>query len=686
MNVEMTKVEFDVVMATDLRFPGGTTASVAEEIEAQYRAGYRTGLLHMPSPIQRSRRPFANRIRRLLEDNKAELIAGPYPVRTPLLLIRHPSVLSEPTIQLPPIEAGHVMMVANQVPRDERGAADYFDPAEVHRNLRAVFGQEALWAPIGPGVRAALAPSGVPMREGDWENVIDLDAWYTGRRTGFVSDRPVIGRHSRGHWSKWPATRRDLLAAYPDDPNYHVRVMGGAEAPLGLLGELPPNWTTLPFDAMPVPQFLAEIDFFVYFHHPGLVEAFGRVVLEALAAGAVCIVPRELEPIFGDACQYGDPREVRGFVDSIYADPGEFLRRSRHGQDVVQARFSYQAHLDRLAPMVGEPAGGPIVRAASRTVERTNLLLYTDAAAAIDTESQRAISETFAPLVVLTHQDRTHWSGNALIETVPAVIASESLTHRDADLRRRLRHLVRAHEAGRVLLLDHRWAHPAADLGVEVELLRQVQGGDRWSSGPVPGLSGGRGSLPSLVRRVSRQGISLARRRAPRVVRRAGRRLVDAGTRVQRGVAGYTSVQNPTAIPVPRIYRHLDPKLPVVLIVVGSAAIDPEQSLDAALARAQESSAFRMVFLAPTTWSAAAAARGVALETWITDAEWLATYTARWSEYARDRLTNVARLVRPAAVVNVDQTIDPAGDPVSARVLDTIESAANARGDGQRYM
>src|SRR5699024_10715713 len=135
-------------------------------------------------------------------------------------------------------------------------------------------GVEATWAPIGPAVRAALAPSRVPMMAADWENIIDAHAWAT-RRQGLVSDRPVIGRHSRGHWSQWPATRTDILAAYPADPRYRGRILGGTEAPEGILGELPANWETLPFASVPVAEFLAGIDFLVYYHHPGLVEAFG---------------------------------------------------------------------------------------------------------------------------------------------------------------------------------------------------------------------------------------------------------------------------------------------------------------------------------------------------------------------------------------------------------------------------
>src|SRR5699024_1456364 len=122
--------------------------------------------------------PFADRIRRVLEDGKAELVVGRETVHAGLLLIRHPAVLSELPPHLPPIEARQVVLVVNQVPEDARGAAPYYDVNQVHRNIRRAFNQEGMWAPIGPGVRAAVRAGGdVPMLEADWENIIDLDRW-----------------------------------------------------------------------------------------------------------------------------------------------------------------------------------------------------------------------------------------------------------------------------------------------------------------------------------------------------------------------------------------------------------------------------------------------------------------------------------------------------------------------------
>lgn len=339
----------DIVMATDFRFPGGTTASVVEELTAQHAEGRTTALLQLASPLIRRPRPFAARIRAQLAAGVTELVPSGRVTRTKLLVIRHPSVLDQLPTRRPQVEAEQVVLVVNQVPRDER---TYYDVARVHEHATALFGQAPIWAPISPGVRAAIrAEADVPMTDTDWVNIIDLDT--ANPRTGFVGERPVIGRHGREHWSKWPATRADILAAYPDDPQYAVEVMGGAHAVGEILGTLPDNWTVHEFNAMPVPDFLARIDFHVYLHHPGLVEAFGRVVLEGLASGAVCFAPPSLEPIFGDAVAYGTPGQVRGFVDRLWSDPQEYAARSARGVEFVIERFSHRAHRRRIAELIG---------------------------------------------------------------------------------------------------------------------------------------------------------------------------------------------------------------------------------------------------------------------------------------------------------------------------------------------
>jgi hypothetical protein len=316
-----TEKTYDVLVATDCRFPGGNTSSVVEEIRAQDRAGYRTGLLHLPSPTLDRPRPFASKIRGVLERGEAELVLSADRVNARLLLARHPSIFNELPRKLPDLHVEQVVLAVNNAAVDARRSTPFYDVYHVQQQIKELTGQIATWAPISPHIREELKElgRGVPILPADWENVIDVDEWHV-PRTGFVSNRPVIGRHSRGHWSKWPDRKRELLAAYPDNDGYEVRILGGVDAPVRTLGRLPANWTSYPFNSMPPRDFLAGIDFLVYFHHPGLVEAFGRVVLEALATGTVPIVPPGMKSVFGDVCLYGEPRDVRGYIDTLYQD------------------------------------------------------------------------------------------------------------------------------------------------------------------------------------------------------------------------------------------------------------------------------------------------------------------------------------------------------------------------------
>ena len=47
-------------------------------------------------------------------------------------------------------------------------------------------------------------------------------------RPGWQSDRPVIGRHSRPSWQKWPNDSQVIKALYPVDGSAIVKILGGA--------------------------------------------------------------------------------------------------------------------------------------------------------------------------------------------------------------------------------------------------------------------------------------------------------------------------------------------------------------------------------------------------------------------------------------------------------------------------
>jgi hypothetical protein len=226
----------------------------------------------------------------------------------------------------------------------------YYDPWTVHRRARHLFGGEFIWAPNSPVCRANFASAGVhlPLLKDDWTNVIFVDDWGEAR-TQPRGDLPIIGRHSQARVTKWPEQRADILRAYPPDPRIKVRVMGIPRRVRRILGPIPSNWMVFEVNSTPVRNFLAEIDFFVYFHHSSWVESFGRCIAEAASAGCIVVIPHYLEANFGAAAVYGDVSDVDRIVEEFWTDRSAFVSQSLRARREIAARYSDQRLLETLS-------------------------------------------------------------------------------------------------------------------------------------------------------------------------------------------------------------------------------------------------------------------------------------------------------------------------------------------------
>lgn len=363
---------FDIVMITDARLPGGTTASLAEEVRAQAAAGYRTALLQIDSPLVRRERPMSPRLRACLERGEMELLLGDEPVEADLVMLRNPTVAgSIDPAAVPEVRAGRRLMVANQapavpfIPEDgEQGPSDPkpldYEPYEVANRLESWFGGPVDWVPVGPLVRAdldAVAPD-LQQLPADWFNVIDVASWRQPRQ-GALHRIPVIGRHSSDHPLKWPATRDETLQVYPAGDDVEVQVLGGERRVMELFeGRLPQNWLVHPFGALPPERFLAGIDVYVYYHHPELSVAFARSILEALASGAPTVLPPHFEVLFEEAATYAAPADAMEQVRALHGDRSRYRAAADGASQFVAERFSHAAHVQRLTPLA-EPTGAP---------------------------------------------------------------------------------------------------------------------------------------------------------------------------------------------------------------------------------------------------------------------------------------------------------------------------------------
>jgi len=406
----------DVLYLTDLRFTGGSSSSLIEEAKAAISAGYRVGVLHCKSSSLKRDRTFHPGIRLLLEEGSLVLVRPDEPVDCAVAIVKHPTIFTKGFGGRLPIRSGQNVVFVGQVPSGSDGTV-YYTPAEVHQHVIDALGNPPVWHPVSPVVRSHIEDTGVPLADVDWVEVINPEKWVVDR-PGPLGGRPVVGRHGRPDRNKWPDNAEDLMAVYPLDGRAVVRVLGGVDGLESLIGEgVPPSWEVHSFGELEPREFLRGVDFFVYFHHRDLVEAFGRTTLEALASGCIVILPPHFESLFGPACIYAEPQEVWPVIESLYDNPEKFRNISEKGVQQVHGRFSYDTHIERIRALIGLPSGASGRAAPTGRLPQGLREQRTHVLVACVGMTDVGVAETIRELEV--HRDRATGFTPIVLTTVP---------------------------------------------------------------------------------------------------------------------------------------------------------------------------------------------------------------------------------------------------------------------------
>jgi hypothetical protein len=312
-----------VALLVDPRFPGGTGSAVAAEIRA-LAPRVNLAVFHLATAMFPGRE-VNPAIRRVLEELSLPLLPQPPVVHADTIVLHNPTCLRFDTALGPRLSAARVIVVAHENFL-RPGGCEGFDVGHCLGLVAGrVAGGERLLAPISATNRASVAAwlgrhpdLGWRLAPDDWPNICDQP---------FLAPTPTPrdrrGRHSRAGLEKFPPLAA-LRAQF--SPQAERCAILGADTLLLDRESMPPHWQLMRFGAMPVPDFLASIDFFVYFTHPLLREGYGRAIAEAIAAGKLVITDEETAGPFGPGVvtDTGTGDGIDRIIASHVADPSRY--------------------------------------------------------------------------------------------------------------------------------------------------------------------------------------------------------------------------------------------------------------------------------------------------------------------------------------------------------------------------
>lgn len=346
---------FDIVIIGDFRQPLCRASTTIDQLKTAVLADYRVGLIQLKSILIDQPAPLHPDISAMVADGVVTLLDPDLPVSARLAIATDPVLFTHLPKRILQLDVHLRIVQIRQGPFDADGD-ELYDWPSIYQHATEVLGGAVTFAPLHQSVRDQLSDLDPQPRltEEDWPDVIDAQRWRL-TRDGFAGSRPVIGRHGPSDADAWPNDPATLLAAYPDKQQMVVRLLGGGSVLKDIIRPYPRNWEVLKPDGIEARSFLQTLDFFVYTQHPSHITPFDPAILEAMASGAVVILPPSFEPIFDDAAVYATPDQIEATIWSLYTNRTSYINQSRLGIQAVVEQFSPTRFADRLRTLIGSP-------------------------------------------------------------------------------------------------------------------------------------------------------------------------------------------------------------------------------------------------------------------------------------------------------------------------------------------
>lgn len=345
----------DVVIAGDWMGDDDVQRAMLDKVFALLSEQYRVGILHLESPNRMHKKlqyPLNPDIQGLINYGQVEEVFYDDDVRIRLLLVCDASVLQFITSSPASLAVSSMYVMPIDLPADSSNRNVRYLVDECHSNAAQAFRIEPSWIPQSEEMRSCLMQY-LPvsaLTEFCISGVIDVDDWWSWP-LWYRSATPVIGRASPDCTRHWPEDRKIIEEVYPTDGSKDVRMMGGASAPLSVLGKekLPAGWTAYEPKEMSRKKFHRSLDYFVLFQRIDEPGSLDRTVLEALASGTVVVLPGQYKDIYGEAAIYAETNQVMAVVDLLHADFDSYTRQLEVTKEVLDRSFSREVFRNKIA-------------------------------------------------------------------------------------------------------------------------------------------------------------------------------------------------------------------------------------------------------------------------------------------------------------------------------------------------
>lgn len=338
-----------VAYVLDPRFPGGTSAAVAEEIAA-IRPLIRPEV-HAVSSSMFSGQDIAPVLAGAMDAAGLEPLWDAPTIAAETVILHNPAFLKFEKSLGRRILARELIVVTHENFLRPGGVEGFDVKGCLDRIDRGTLALGKTLAPVSANNRATviewIARNGLPpgwrVAPDDWFNICEFPLVPP-----TDSPRDRRGRHSRPGFEKFPP-RAVLDLCFP--PHAEANVILGAEV---LMAEeaRPPHWRLHPFRGLDLARYFEMIDFMVYFTAPTWQESFGRVLAEGIAAGKVVIADAATAAGFAGAVVPAEPADVDAIIAGFLSEPGHYAAHVRAAQAVLQ-RFSAAAFRARFAAAIG---------------------------------------------------------------------------------------------------------------------------------------------------------------------------------------------------------------------------------------------------------------------------------------------------------------------------------------------